>query len=158
MGLPVGFFNPIFALGSVSPVDLGAALAVVRDRQLPFVVHIRERASEGSVSVADELGLKQTTVLPGMALPLPAAAPADPPGLRVQRVVDEPSYSAGLVVAAEGFGMPLPFAEMAFPRSMFDDDGIRGCPDAGTPGKADGCYMTTGSVLPGLDDENPAID
>jgi hypothetical protein len=31
-------------------------------------------------------------------------------------------------------------------------------PDAGTPGKADGCYMTTGGVAPGLDDENPAID
>ncbi|MBA2299948.1 MAG: hypothetical protein H0W22_04145 [Chloroflexi bacterium] len=31
-------------------------------------------------------------------------------------------------------------------------------PDAGTPGKADGCYRTTGGVRPGLDDENPAID
>ena len=31
-------------------------------------------------------------------------------------------------------------------------------PDAGTPGKADGCYRTTGGVAPGADDENPAID
>lgn len=31
-------------------------------------------------------------------------------------------------------------------------------PDAGTPGKADGCYMTTGGVAPGLDDQNPSID
>ena len=31
-------------------------------------------------------------------------------------------------------------------------------PDAGTPGKADGCYRTTGGVAPGLDDSNPAID
>ena len=30
-------------------------------------------------------------------------------------------------------------------------------PDAGTPGKADGCYQTTGAVPPGQDDENPAI-
>jgi hypothetical protein len=30
-------------------------------------------------------------------------------------------------------------------------------PDAGTPGKADGCYMTTGGVAPGADDQNPAI-
>lgn len=30
-------------------------------------------------------------------------------------------------------------------------------PDAGTPGKADGCYMTTGGVAPSLDDQNPAI-
>lgn len=30
-------------------------------------------------------------------------------------------------------------------------------PDAGTPGKADGCYMTTGGVAPGLDVQNPAI-
>lgn len=30
-------------------------------------------------------------------------------------------------------------------------------PDAGTPGRADGCYMTTGGVSPGLDDQNPAI-
>lgn len=31
-------------------------------------------------------------------------------------------------------------------------------PDAGTPGKADGCYRTTGGVAPRLDDQNPAID
>lgn len=30
-------------------------------------------------------------------------------------------------------------------------------PDAGTPGKADGCYMTTGGVAPGLDVANPSI-
>jgi len=30
-------------------------------------------------------------------------------------------------------------------------------PDAGTAGKADGCYMTTGGVAPGLDVENPVI-
>lgn len=30
-------------------------------------------------------------------------------------------------------------------------------PDAGTPGKADGCYMTTGGVAPGADVANPVI-
>ena len=30
-------------------------------------------------------------------------------------------------------------------------------PDAGTPGKADGCYMTTCGVAPGLDVSNPSI-
>ena len=30
-------------------------------------------------------------------------------------------------------------------------------PDAGTAGKADGCYMTTGGVAPGLDVENPVL-
>ena len=30
-------------------------------------------------------------------------------------------------------------------------------PDAGTPGKADGCYMTTDGVPPAQDDQNPAI-
>jgi len=30
-------------------------------------------------------------------------------------------------------------------------------PDAGDPGKADGCYQTTGSVPPGQDVENPVI-
>ena len=30
-------------------------------------------------------------------------------------------------------------------------------PDAGTAGKADGCYMTTGGVAPGLDVQNPSI-
>ena len=30
-------------------------------------------------------------------------------------------------------------------------------PDAGTPGKADGCYQTTGSVPPGQDVSNPSI-
>ena len=127
MGLPVAFFNPIFALEPLSaPDDLAAAMAALRGRELPFVVHIRGDRDEPSVSVAQELGLKRTAVLPGMALPLPAPPPAAPQGLRVQRVVDTPSYSAGLLVAAEGFGMPLPFAEMAFPQSMFDDAGIRG--------------------------------
>lgn len=31
-------------------------------------------------------------------------------------------------------------------------------PDAGDPGKDDGCYETTGNVAPGQDDENPAIN
>ena len=127
LGLPVGFFNAIFALESLSvPDDLAAALSAVRARQLPFVVHLRGDLDDGSVSVARELGLKQTAALPGMALPLPATAPAPPQALRVERVDDTPSYSACLEVAAEGFGMPLPVAEMAFPQSMFDDDGIRG--------------------------------
>jgi hypothetical protein len=30
-------------------------------------------------------------------------------------------------------------------------------PDAGTPGKADACYQTTGNVPPGQDVQNPAI-
>lgn len=30
-------------------------------------------------------------------------------------------------------------------------------PDAGTSGKADGCYQTTGSVPPGQDVESPVI-
>lgn len=127
MGLPVGFLNPIFALDSQrAPEDLAAAVAALRERGLPFVVHSRDDLDAGSLSVARELGLKQTAVLPGMALPLPAAVPDPPRGLRVERMADTPEYSAGLAVAAEGFGMPLEFAQMAFPQSMFDDDGIRG--------------------------------
>jgi hypothetical protein len=30
-------------------------------------------------------------------------------------------------------------------------------PDAGTPGRADGCYATTGGVPPGADVSNPVI-
>jgi len=30
-------------------------------------------------------------------------------------------------------------------------------PDAGRPGKADGCYQTTGNLPPGQDVENPVI-
>jgi hypothetical protein len=30
-------------------------------------------------------------------------------------------------------------------------------PDAGTPGKSDGCYQTTGNVPPGQDVQNPVI-
>lgn len=30
-------------------------------------------------------------------------------------------------------------------------------PDAGTPGRADGCYQTTGAVPPGQDVANPVI-
>ena len=30
-------------------------------------------------------------------------------------------------------------------------------PDAGTPGRADGCYQTTGSVAPGQDVASPVI-
>jgi len=127
MGLPVGFLNPIFALGPLrAPEDLAAAVAALRERGLPFVVHSRDDLDADALSVARELGLKQTAVLPGMALPLPAAVPDPPRGLRVERMTDAPGYSAGLAVAAEAFGMPLEFAQIAFPRSMFDNAGIRG--------------------------------
>jgi GNAT superfamily N-acetyltransferase len=127
MGLPVGFFNAIFVLEPLrAPDDLSAALAALRDRGLPFVVHIRGDLEESSISVAEALGLKQSAVLPGMAMPLPASAPEPPQGVRVDRVLDEASYSAAMAVGAEGFGMPLEFAKVAFPVSMLDDEAIRG--------------------------------
>ena len=61
-----------------------------------------------------------------MSNPLTWPASMAARGLRVERMADTPEYSAGLAVAAEGFGMPLEIAQMAFPQSMFDDYGIRG--------------------------------
>jgi hypothetical protein len=149
MGLPVAFFNPIFVLEPLSaPADLAAALAAVRSRDLPFVVHVRGDLDEDSISVARDLGLKQTSTLPGMALPLPATASAAPQGLRFERVLNERDYSAGMEVAADGFGMPLPFAQMAFPQSMFDAAGIRGyVAYAGDEPVATAMSIQLGSVL-----------
>lgn len=127
MGLPVGFFNPIFALEPpLTRSDLAAALAAVREAGLPCVVHVRSDRNDASGGVAQEVGLTQTGVLPGMAMPLPEAVPTAPEGVRVERVVDTSEYAAAIAIAAEGFGMPVPFAETAFPLSMFDDDSIRG--------------------------------
>ena len=122
MGLPVAFLNAIFVFHALSaPDDLAAALAALRSRELPFVVHIRANLHDGTVAAAQGMGLKETAILPGMALRLPATAQPAPQELRFQRVLDSPAFSAGLAVAADGFGMPLPFAEIAFPQSMLDD-------------------------------------
>ena len=149
MGLPVAFFNPIFALESLSATEeLAAALDAIRGRGLPFVVHVRSDRDAGSVFAVGRLGLKQTGVLPGMALPLPTPVPAAPQGVRVQRVVDTPTYAAGLAVAAEGFGMQLSFAEIAFPQSMFDDDSVRGyVAYSGEEAVATATSIQLGSVL-----------
>ena len=149
MGLPVGFFNAIFLLQSpVARDDLAAALAAVRERELPCVVHIRSDVADASVAVAQELGLRQTGMLPGMAMQLPDTVPAAPAAVRVDRVLDTPRYSAGIAVAAEGFGMPLPFAQVAFPQSMFDDDSIRGyVAYAGGEPVATATSIQTGTVL-----------
>ena len=126
-GLPSAFFNAVFALRSLDdPSEFSAAVGAVRALGVPFVVHVRPEAAASTTSLAGELKLKQTGVLPGMAMPLPVEVPQTPAGIRLHRVTDQDSYTDFIHVGAEGFGAPPEFLAGLLPAAVFDDPTARG--------------------------------
>lgn len=66
---------------------------------------------------------------------------------------NHPRFIAG--TSCESFG-PIPGSSIG--PAWYGLETAHHGPDAGDPGKGDGCYQTTGNVPPGQDDQNPAID
>jgi hypothetical protein len=57
-------------------------------------------------------------------------------------------------VACESYG---PAGSIPIGPAWYGLESAHHGPDAGDPGRADGCYQTTGSVPPADDQQNPAI-
>lgn len=110
-GLPVRFFNQIsIENGDATPNAIAEALAAIRDRGQPFVVHLRRGTDDRFRPLLVELGLflpDEAGPLPGMALhPIPPSTTAIPAGHEIRRVDDQAGMDHHLRAGALGFGLP----------------------------------------------------
>ena len=90
--------------------------------------------------------------LAGTAVPA-AAHPHDANGQVIANGQNHPAFISGLSCESNGPAGAIPIGP-----AWYGLETAHHGPDAGTAGKADSCYQTTGSVPPGQDDQNPAID
>jgi hypothetical protein len=125
-GLPVSYFNPVFVTaslgGDASP--LHAAAELLRERQLPFVVHARADLDAATLAAVDGLGLTVTGLMPGMAMP-PRPPPPLPPELVITQATEESFLAGHRVVAAAAFGLPLGLVERLLPLALLSVPGVR---------------------------------
>ena len=85
---------------------------------------------------------------------VPAAAhPHQANGQVIANGHNHPAFISG--VSCESYG---PAAGGPIGAAWYGLESAHHGPDAGDPGKADGCYRTTGGVPPGADVQNPVIN
>lgn len=110
-GLPVRFFNQVAIEDEhATPDAVGAAVAEMRDRAAPFVVHLRRGHDDAFQPLMKQLGLvlpADQVPMPGMALhPIQPSGTTVPPGHEIRRVEDASGMDDHVVTGALGFGMP----------------------------------------------------
>jgi len=126
-GLPVAMLNIAFVKRPLADPhgSLKEVMSFYDERRLPFVARIREGVDPESESAAAALGMPYSDTVPGMAL-----YPVPPPhgavqGLNIERVPDSKRLRDYQRVAAEGFGMPLEFAERLMGAAFLEVEGFQ---------------------------------
>jgi hypothetical protein len=103
-------------------------------------------------TVLASLAAAAVALFAGAAVPA-AAHPHAANGQVIANGQNHPAFISGLSCESNGPAGAIPIGP-----AWYGLETAHHGPDAGDPGKADTCYQTTGSVPPGQDDENPAID
>ena len=127
-GIPIGALNRVDAVGDdVGPEALRRAVALVRERKVPFQVRLRT-GDDALIPAVEALGLREDPddAYPAMALhPIPDAIDLDPPaGLEIRRARDLDGLSAHVEAVAAGFGMPIDLARRLIPAGVLDMPGM----------------------------------
>ena len=100
--------------------------------------------------------MKRLTLL--AALTAAAALTATSAGLAHPHVVSVAHQGEGQVIAnGQNHGPFVNGVSCGGSPAAYGLETAHHGPDAGTPGKADGCYQTSGGVPPGQDVQNPVI-
>jgi GNAT superfamily N-acetyltransferase len=109
-GLPIRIFNAVMIERDTATAEaIADAVATLRERAVPFVVHLRRRADDRFVPAVKRLGLElpaDHAPMPGMAMPLPAGRARATPGLDIRQVVDAAGQEDHVLTSAAGFGAP----------------------------------------------------
>ena len=143
-GLPARFFNQVVIEDDrATPDAIAAAVAELRERGAPFLVHLRRGLDDRFQPLIGQLGLVLPTdaaPMPGMALdPIPVTATPIPVGHEIRRVDDATGMDDHIVTGALGFGMP---EEML--RAIVAPDTWRRPGNVVYVGYSDGVPVTTG--------------
>ncbi|GAC1663700.1 MAG: hypothetical protein NVS9B8_03120 [Candidatus Limnocylindrales bacterium] len=110
-GLPARFFNQVVIEDDRATADgLATAVASMRERGAPFLVHLRRGIDDLIVPIVKELGLVLLAdhgPMPGMALdPIPSAVTPVAHGHEIRRIDDQAGMDDHIRTGALGFGMP----------------------------------------------------
>jgi len=107
-GIPIAFFNGAYVS---APDDdpaalIAAAVGFFSDRQLPWLLWVREGVAPAVLDAGRAAGLSDAGGPPAMGM-YPVPAPPDPPpGLTVELVVDEVGLRDHGAMLQQGFDMP----------------------------------------------------
>lgn len=112
-GLPVPMLNQGFVKRPPADAE-GSLLEMIDffdDAGVPFILRVREGVAPEAERAMEAMGLLYSDSVPGMAMFPIADAPPLPNGLSIEAVRDEAVLTRYQRVMAEGFGMPLDFAQ-----------------------------------------------
>lgn len=128
-GIPVAFFNQVFAIGDrPDPAAIADAVEILRDRRVPFYVRIRAGLDDALVPALVELGLREDPeeAYPAMAMaPIPADVAGDTlDGIEIRRAADVDVLGDHVAVVAAAFGLPLEIAHQLLPAAELDLPGV----------------------------------
>ena len=104
-GLPLPMFNGCIVTGPGAAPGVGAALAWLREREVPFTLWTPGPETDEIETLASQCGLvREVESLPGMVLNPVPASPALPAGLVIERVGEERRSDFAHVVIGLGLG------------------------------------------------------
>lgn len=111
-GTNVASFNIAFVTRPLEDAGriISDAIRFFDERNVPFIVRIREAVDPGAEEAAAGCGLRHSDTVPGMALWPPSADERETEGLRIVTVNDHASLEDHRKVVAEAFEMPIELA------------------------------------------------
>jgi len=122
-GLPVAFFNGVYATGPVDDPDqlIADANAFMAERGVPWLLWVREGVDDALLDAGRRAGLTDAGGPPAMALPAISEIPPLPDGLEITIVRDVAELEVARDLGARGFEMPREFIDVLAAESMLDD-------------------------------------
>jgi GNAT superfamily N-acetyltransferase len=129
-GIPVILFNQLMVTDEdADEAAFEDGVAILRERQAPFVVNLRDETDDRWVPTVQRLGLvpiSEEPWMPGMAVhPLPEPRGlAVPAGLEIRRATDEAGIEGHIAAASAGFGIPEAWFRGIFDERLLDDPDV----------------------------------
>ena len=122
-GLPVAFFNGVYATGPVDNPDqlIADATAFMAERGVPWLLWVRQGVDDALLDAGRRAGLTDAGGPPAMALSVIPEIPPFPDGLEITVVRDVAGLEIARDLGACGFEMPREFIDVLAAESMLDD-------------------------------------
>ena len=122
-GLPVAFFNGVYATGPVDNPDqlIADATAFMAERGVPWLLWVRQGVDDALLDAGRRVGLTDAGGPPAMALSVIPEIPPFPDGLEITVVRDVAGLEIARDLGARGLEMPREFIDVLAAESMLDD-------------------------------------
>ena len=107
-GIPIAFFNGVFATRPVADPDgmIAEAIGFMAEHEVPWLLWVREGVDDELLAAGRRAGLRDAGGPPGMILPSIPPHPPAPDELAIEVVTDHVALEAARDLMARGFEMP----------------------------------------------------